>query len=269
MAVTDIEHVFTAESKSVFEFLSQDSTGFYIPPYQRPYAWDNDNVARLLEDATSGLERLSEDINSIRFIGTIIAVEGNSVATVTGPMVHDLPRTVITVIDGQQRLCTLSIFNILLHATLTGLLQEVASVKGKAFEWLRVDTQDFLDDISRTFRFFPKKVPYPRVIRAYTDQWSRAPTHAIYDSPIARFTRAYIAHLEDEKRGAFEYRATDDNGKTVPGHEHITKVIAFVRSELNALVGDVHLTLRLPAADTLVKSSNVFPSCGLPSPLAT
>jgi hypothetical protein len=40
-----IEQVFMAESQSFFDLLTVEGQGCYIPAYQRPYAWDTDNVA--------------------------------------------------------------------------------------------------------------------------------------------------------------------------------------------------------------------------------
>ena len=65
----DIARVFTAASQSLFELLTVEGQGCYVPAYQRPYAWDTDNVHRLLEDATLGLEALATDEDSIRFLG--------------------------------------------------------------------------------------------------------------------------------------------------------------------------------------------------------
>jgi len=66
---------------------------FTIPDYQRPYAWGKDQALQLLDDLEGALAR---DTDEPYFLGSIVLVkEGND------------PRA--EVIDGQQRLTTLSI----------------------------------------------------------------------------------------------------------------------------------------------------------------
>ncbi|MGY2733567.1 hypothetical protein ACVWYO_001241 [Sphingomonas sp. UYP23] len=72
-------------------------------------------MARLFKDTVTGLGRLPTSPNSLRFLGTIIAVNDKALLGVAEPMDQQLPETVMTLIDGQQRLCTLITVNILLH----------------------------------------------------------------------------------------------------------------------------------------------------------
>ena len=81
----NIGQIFTAESQNVYDFLTIEGQGCYVPAYQRGYAWDSQNVGRLLEDATLGLERLVEDETSVRFLGSIIAVQGNALVAAPPP----------------------------------------------------------------------------------------------------------------------------------------------------------------------------------------
>lgn len=74
---------------------------FVIPDYQRPYAWGKEQALQLLDDLEGALER---DTDEPYFLGSIVLVKSGSD-----------PRA--EVIDGQQRLTTLSI----LFATLRDL----------------------------------------------------------------------------------------------------------------------------------------------------
>ena len=69
-----------------------DSYLFEIPLYQRPYAWTTEQVDELLDDLLNALDR---DPNSPYFLGSIVLIkeEGESTSAV---------------VDGQQRLTTLS-----------------------------------------------------------------------------------------------------------------------------------------------------------------
>ena len=73
-------------------------TVFEIPYYQRAYVWDEENWARFLED----MESVSA-INKQYFIGSLILKQK---PTVTGSKYGDIR----VVIDGQQRLTTITVF---------------------------------------------------------------------------------------------------------------------------------------------------------------
>lgn len=66
---------------------------FYIPRYQRPYAWGSDQTLQLLEDLEEALERTNDEPY---FLGSVVLVKEKSAAFAE-------------VIDGQQRLTTLTI----------------------------------------------------------------------------------------------------------------------------------------------------------------
>lgn len=81
-----------AESKS-FSFLNEIQT-FEIPFFQRAYVWKKDNWEELLDDL--------KQVNRRHFLGSIILKKIND-SSVFGAT------TRVSVIDGQQRLTTLSI----------------------------------------------------------------------------------------------------------------------------------------------------------------
>lgn len=93
---------------------------FAIPDYQRPYSWGNEQALQMLDDLEASLERDTEDPY---FLGSIVLVkEGTS------------PKS--EVIDGQQRLTTLSILLSVLRdlttdAQLRGELAEFVLEPGK------------------------------------------------------------------------------------------------------------------------------------------
>lgn len=75
---------------------------YVIPPYQRPYAWTRDQAGELFDDLYDFFEKEAEDSY---FLGSIV-------------LIKDEGKPLAEVIDGQQRLTTLTI----LLATLTSRL---------------------------------------------------------------------------------------------------------------------------------------------------
>jgi len=72
-----------------------DAYAFEIPAYQRPYAWEEDQVRELLTDILQAMDN-AEASGGIYFLGSIVLIK--------------LPNeTQAKVIDGQQRLTTLTI----------------------------------------------------------------------------------------------------------------------------------------------------------------
>lgn len=90
---------------------------FEIPDYQRPYAWGRDETLQLLDDLQSSLDR---DTDEPYFLGSIVLVKEKGVPAAE-------------VIDGQQRLTTLTI----LFAVLRDLANDAA---------LRADIQKFVEE---------------------------------------------------------------------------------------------------------------------------
>ena len=80
---------------------------FNIPGYQRPYSWTMEEVSLLLEDLW---EAFTEHGNDIYFLGSLVLVEKNK----------DFNHVDADVIDGQQRLTTLTILFSVLARKLKG-----------------------------------------------------------------------------------------------------------------------------------------------------
>src|SRR5689334_23143643 len=103
-----VQKIFEADSESLYDFVSKNGRGLYIPPYQRDYAWDKVNVERLIDDTVQGLNALlKRPDESITFIGTIIAMNDAKKTTISPLVKNQVYSQVMTVIDGQQRLTTL------------------------------------------------------------------------------------------------------------------------------------------------------------------
>lgn len=95
------------ESHSIHNVLSKNSTSFFIPPFQRAYAWGRPEIERYFSDISRIIESEldSKQIDKLEhFFGTVVIKEEKS------GFAH---RSVI--VDGQQRLTTTLIFLIALR----------------------------------------------------------------------------------------------------------------------------------------------------------
>lgn len=88
----------TGEQRSIRRVLGDDFM-FYVPPYQRPYAWTTEHAGQLLDDLLDFLEDddTGRPIANLTpyFLGSIVLIKGST------------PNAEI--VDGQQRLITLTI----------------------------------------------------------------------------------------------------------------------------------------------------------------
>ena len=200
----ELKKIFTAESKSTWDVLNR-GTGFYIPPYQREYDWDEGNIKRLFEDIDHGLMQLlrKEEKDSITFIGTLIVIDDIRPETIA-PNISgtDMPDKILSVIDGQQRLTTILLMNICLHDEILRRSMNFEEEAEPAFRWLCDRTNQICLELQETFEEDKRRGDgvyqwQPRIIRAYVDTWARNRREAKYDSPIASFIHGYTKHVQN------------------------------------------------------------------------
>jgi hypothetical protein len=203
---TQAKEIFEAQSKSVRELLSDNGLGLYLPPYQRPYGWGKDKVEKLLDDTLHGLKNLGETPDSFTFLGTVITIHDVNHVTVLPIVKPEVPSKVLTVIDGQQRLSSLLLLLVSLHNLIRQHSWKV--FKGKepdstdtAKIALYSETVSILQMLS--YAYYEKKnfgdAPiYPRLIRAFDDQWSKNAKDKLYESPIANLLYTYSVKADAE-----------------------------------------------------------------------
>jgi hypothetical protein len=102
-----VPHTLTAKEQTLQKIFS-DEYVFTIPGYQRPYSWGNDQAQELLDDLLSALEVSPEQLGDAvpYFLGSIVLIKGE-----TSPDA--------TVVDGQQRLTTLTLLLSAIRATIS------------------------------------------------------------------------------------------------------------------------------------------------------
>lgn len=203
---------------STWQFFIENGQGCYIPAYQRPYSWDSDNAARLFEDATNGIEQLLTRPSTISFLGTIIAVHDTHHATIKPLLKAEVPQKVMTIIDGQQRICTMMMINIAYHDQIRRVAKIIDGKVEEPFKWIAEQSVLRIADLEKAIvldmnageencRF------YPRVIRAMDDQWSRRKAHAVYASPVARLINEYIFHFKANRTAWARYEDEQPDGR--------------------------------------------------------
>jgi uncharacterized protein with ParB-like and HNH nuclease domain len=102
-----------ANETKVEDFLSSNKTQFVIPVYQRNYDWTTGQCKQLLDDILE--VGISKKMNA-HFIGSIVYVHDD---VYTASRIKEL-----TVIDGQQRLTTLTLVYLVLHRLAKDLKNE-------------------------------------------------------------------------------------------------------------------------------------------------
>lgn len=95
----------TAKEQSLAKIFSDDFV-FTIPGYQRPYSWGRDQAQELLDDLLGALAAAPESVKDATpyFLGSIVLIKGDV-----------SPES--TVVDGQQRLTTLTLLLSAVRAT--------------------------------------------------------------------------------------------------------------------------------------------------------
>ena len=92
-----------ANEQNLMMFLSLPNTRFVIPVYQRNYDWKKEQCKQLLDDI---LECGRNDQISAHFLGSIVYIQGGVFAAA---------RNTLTIIDGQQRLTTITLLLIVIY----------------------------------------------------------------------------------------------------------------------------------------------------------
>ncbi|MCA9547121.1 MAG: DUF262 domain-containing protein, partial [Myxococcales bacterium] len=217
MSDITLSRVFNAYPRAVARVMEGGDRGFYIPAYQRPYAWSSRDIERLMISVVEGVGALEEMDDAITFIGTFIFINDKDYTTVEPQVRNDLPTGVYLVIDGQQRLTTMALLAIALHQQLHALgsyLVGHKSMAGDAAAWVEPQLSEVSANLVALFTARqgygqPPYNHYPRIIRAYEDSWSQKPEHAQYESPVAHLVWQYIQHMQADPAQSFDYTPPD------------------------------------------------------------
>ncbi|WP_430436046.1 DUF262 domain-containing protein [Oceanibaculum nanhaiense] len=198
-----VEDLFKARASSPLEtaMLYDGRVGFTIPEYQREYDWSEDNITRLYYDTLNGFQRLSDSAgaNAFTFLGTLILVEEETKE-------EEFSGVSVAVVDGQQRLTTLTLFACALSEALRRQLKETefpSSVDINVKKWLEEEVKVRLYALYEcaigSQRVSPKETfPFPRIVRR-GDARGRSKSSSDYQSPVGRFLEGFADYFDSDK----------------------------------------------------------------------
>lgn len=240
-SMINIDKAFNTENRSIYEYYQQPGVGFYIPLYQRDYSWDSTNIEQLLEDLSKGLEELTDDSadNQIRFLGTIITVTESDKNNIQPQDTKALPPAIEKVIDGQQRLSTISLISALLYKQIISLEDRLEKSVKKLDE--KYNKEEIISEINEACRSWKLKlqsifgvdlsrgVPTvkPKIIRGNKDKWvMRENENSSYISPVSEYLYKFIEHFFNKGPSPDIERETNAGKNLRTVQAWLTKIVA-------------------------------------------
>lgn len=198
----DVEQAFNPETKSVHVVFQSPGIGYYIPLYQREYSWDKDNIEQLLFDISKGLENIIDsNPEEIRFLGTLITVAEPNKGDIKPQDPKGLPTSIEKVIDGQQRISTISLFATLLHDKFKTEISDKLSKENEIYDEVCEVCTGWMDKLKDIYSFDLKrgKPSYkPKIIRGNVDAWTKdGEIDSFYKSDVSSYLARYIDYAHN------------------------------------------------------------------------
>lgn len=186
----------------------QRGRGYYIPEYQRQYSWDVDNIEQLMEDIVNGVIQnvASPSDEDVRFLGIIISNSEQSLNIKPHFDEFRLINAVDNIIDGQQRISTITLLICNLYFRLNDLksnLDESLPDELRLFNEITNILADLLKMFTLDINGATPNLK-PIVIRSDEDFWTkdgRDPhTNALYQvspykSAVANYLSTFITSI--------------------------------------------------------------------------
>lgn len=124
----------TSEMQPLSQILVRSSDQFIIPDFQRAFVWTDEEANNLINDFIADTDNFTVDIDSLPgyLLGNIVLIKNNT-------------NNSADVVDGQQRLTTLTLLFKAIFIALEELQKEKADTANK---WYRV-----MADIDKAFQF--------------------------------------------------------------------------------------------------------------------
>lgn len=215
---------FKHDAASLYDFFSQGGRGFYVPYYQRNYSWDEENATKLIEDIFSSIKRtLTKPENSI-FLRTVILHEEKNVQTGVHSDTPNLLTKVANVVDGQQRITSISILACAIEEQINQIVPKLKALAGSAPEFTTLATE-LTDELPNIRPFYAVEITKtgaqpklkPKIIRAgdissnpVSDQWTLCgDINHYYRSNTSSFLSSFIAGI------AIDSISTDERVRSV------------------------------------------------------
>jgi hypothetical protein len=196
----DISQAFGTPAEPIGEFYQRPGVGYYIPLYQRDYSWSQENIDQLMEDIIYGVENLLNDDDVIHFMGTVILIKENNPQANIEPRDHRaLPSTINNVIDGQQRISTISLLACLLYQKIAIIASRLPGSNPDYAELIH-ETKSILSTLKEIFsvdltRGEPSRKPV--IIRGSVDCWTfDGQDGDNYTSDVSNYLASLIREIE-------------------------------------------------------------------------
>jgi hypothetical protein len=201
-----LNKVFDVNPLTVYDFFTRGLIGYNIPQYQRPYSWDTENIDQLMDDICNGMFDVLANKNEIHFMGTIITVIDTSFSrNIDDPSKRKaLPTQVENIIDGQQRISTISVLACCLYKALKEIddklpdLEDYSNLKEAAISYL--DKLPSLFSYNLKTRGNPPQKPI--LIREGEDEWTLDDDgeNVCYKSSVTHFLAKFIKAVHEKRK---------------------------------------------------------------------
>jgi hypothetical protein len=251
----NFNNLFNPESISIQSLLSGDGLGFRIPLYQREYSWGQDNVDQLFDDICNGVENFLQDEEDVCFLGTIIRVTENKNKYRSDYIIT--PTSVDHIVDGQQRLSTISLILSLIYIELHNLRRQIS--KNEKFSDLVKTISGRLNSILNVFAFTINEEYKPRIVRVGMDKWVEGNSTSEYKSPIAKFTAELIALIESSKDDQRIKAPTIENSVLDSNRKRIENLLEAIQNSHIPKVDDEKesaIKVTFPDAESILSPKN-------------
>ena len=199
-----VSELFTAQAYNPWEVannLSNGSAGFRIPEYQRTYDWSENNIHRFMSDLFTGFERLSRGTgaDTFTFLGTLILVKDQQQRQ--EPKFRGRSYSIV---DGQQRLTTLTLLSCVLIERLRLLNKDLPKLSPESTEWLSSEAESLEEALASCTRGVQLvqhgtvNYPFPRIVRS-NDRRGDSTKEEELKSAISIFLSEFIKYIQSEE----------------------------------------------------------------------
>ena len=201
-----MKRAFDYEAAKLSDIFGAAGRGFYIPYYQRPYSWTEDNAAQLVDDIFDAVDRTVSKPDHIIFLGTLILHDERQPELNRHQDTAKLLTKIVNIVDGQQRLTTISLLSCVLTHVAKLLIKELDGTSNPdAMSKLKIEITNICTDLEKLYSVKLEKhgaLPQqkPIIIRPIAldknpiaDQWTlKGEASKYYKSDVAQFLSKFI-----------------------------------------------------------------------------
>lgn len=268
----EINNIFESRPASIYDVLSKNGTCLYLPAFQRAYRWTKDNRKTLLKDICISFNGLINSEQSIAFIGSVIFIDDRKRETIDPIVKTETPSSVLVVIDGQQRLTSLVLLFLSLHNLIKEKLKknklDGETTTANEFEkTLKARAKDVLESLKKSIYDVQSNGSeinkcFPKIIRAFEDQWAYTDGFYKYNSPIAYIVRKFIEHNNSSQVNKFKIPSDLGNDLNKNLIEDVYKAYNDFNQFISKLVSsastnEVDEDLNIPSFEDLIKNEEL------------